>query len=1189
MLLLCAAKLTADPTTAFQAEKVVHGWLKVDRRPLDTVLDGQISHVETFTDNEGEPIYYVVYLKPSGFVIVSADDLVEPIIGFAKGGTYDPSFDNPLGALVSRDLPCRITAARNLQSAIDERVQGKNLDFQQAASQISGLKAQKKWADFQDYADTIKEENVFRSGKSADYKSDAPGLPSISDVYVAPLVQSQWSQGSVCLDYCYDYYTPGPHYLCGCVATAMAQLMRFFEYPTDGIGIHTFIIKVDGTPQDANTRGGDGEGGPYNWDQMMLVPDCNITTIQRQAIGALCYDAGVSAHTVYNAGGSGSTPLDAKNALINTFLYSNAVNGTVYSVGTNLNEMINPNLDTGYPVFLAISCPTDGHAILTDGYGFDSSALYHHLKMGWSSWYDVWYNLPNMAECYAIFGCIYNIFTAGSGEIISGRVTDSSTGAPIRGVMVTAQGPGGPYIDVTDDRGIYALAKVSSGSSFTVSASKNGWNISDPIEVTTGISTDNTYISGNVWGVNFQGTLNQPFIQLSAEEFEFSVIVGDTESNPQTLFISNIGTGTLNWVINYDCNWLEVAPDAGSSTGEIDEVILNVTNLTPGSHNCELTVSDPCAANSPRTIWVNLLVGDMLLVPSQYPNIQAAIDDARDVDMVVVATGIYTGEGNRDLDFKGKSITVRSESGPELAIIDCQNSGRGFGFHNGEDSNSVVEGFTVTNGSVSSSDTFYGNGGGIYCEESSPTIANCIFSANWAENSGGGMYNTLNSCPMLTNCIFKGNTTYNGPGGGMCNREGSSPTIDNCMFQGNSGHKGAAIYNWNNACPMLTNCTFSGNSAAEDGGGMYNFNDSSPTLINCVFSENLTICDGGGIYNVDNANPTLMTNCTFSGNSADDNGGGMYNNESSPTLTNCTFSQNSAGDLGGGIYNYRADTILTNCAFSRNSAGARGGGIYSRRVQSTLINCIMWADSAAQGDEIYLAFYSDTRPTIVTVSYSDIEGGYAGAYVETGCTLNWDDGNNLDVDPCFADLCNGDYHLKSHAGRWYPSIYTAMDPTGDSFIDLSDFAAFANYWQQVGESVPADFDNSGTVDLSDLNLLLDNYLADYPTGEWVTDDVTSPCIDAGEPNSDWTEELWPHGERINMGAYGGTAQASMSLSTAGNKADLDRDGDVDGDDLALLVGMWLVEEVLLSEDINRNGSVNFSDFTEFAGQWRWEE
>ncbi len=77
------------------------------------------------------------------------------------------------------------------------------------------------------------------------------------------------------------------------------------------------------------------------------------------------------------------------------------------------------------------------------------------------------------------------------------------------------------------------------------------------------------------------------------------------------------------------------------------------------------------------------------LVPAEYPTIQSAIDDCNDGDEVVIATGTYTGEGNRDISFHGKAITVRSENGPENCIIDCQQLGRGFYFHNGEDANSI--------------------------------------------------------------------------------------------------------------------------------------------------------------------------------------------------------------------------------------------------------------------------------------------------------------------------------------------------------------------------------------------------------------------------------------------------------------------------------------------------------------------
>ncbi|MHC4568751.1 MAG: hypothetical protein ACYTE3_23695, partial [Planctomycetota bacterium] len=90
-------------------------------------------------------------------------------------------------------------------------------------------------------------------------------------------------------------------------------------------------------------------------------------------------------------------------------------------------------------------------------------------------------------------------------------------------------------------------------------------------------------------------------------------------------------------------------------------------------------------------------------------------------------------------------------------------------------------------------------------------------------------------------------------------------------------------------------------------------------------------------------------------------------------------------------------------------------------------------------------------------TYSNVQGG-------------WSDEGNIDVDALFADPANGDYHLKSQAGRWCPQ-----------------------------------------------------------TQEWIADDETSPCIDAGDPDSDLHAESSPNGGRINMGAYGGTSQASKSF------------------------------------------------------------
>ena len=215
-----------------------------------------------------------------------------------------------------------------------------------------------------------------------------------------------------------------------------------------------------------------------------------------------------------------------------------------------------------------------------------------------------------------------------------------------------------------------------------MSASRSGYTFI-PQRVTTGDP-------GNIWGVNFQGVSgSHPVIWMNEEEFEFTKVRGGADPEPQILSIWNSGFGALNWEITYDCNWLALEPNSGSSTGETDEVSLTITDLTPGSYNCELTISAPGALNSPKTIQINLLIGGSLhLVPSQYPTIQAAIDASLDIygDVVIVEPNIYTGSGNCDINFNGKPITVRSIDPNDsdvvaATIIDC--NGTEMHSHNG--------------------------------------------------------------------------------------------------------------------------------------------------------------------------------------------------------------------------------------------------------------------------------------------------------------------------------------------------------------------------------------------------------------------------------------------------------------------------------------------------------------------------
>jgi hypothetical protein len=255
-----------------------------------------------------------------------------------------------------------------------------------------------------------------------------------------------------------------------------------------------------------------------------------------------------------------------------------------------------------------------------------------------------------------------------------------------------------------------------------------------------------------------------------------------------------------------------------------------------------------------------------------YCSIQTAIDNAVYGDEILVADGTYTGDGNREIDFLGKRITLRSVNGPDVCIIDCQQLGRAFCFHSGETAESVLEGFTIING-YAEGDYPQCGGGAIQCQNASPTIAECIFRDCVARSDGGAIHNYVDGGPTVTNCEFDGNSAPFG--GAMCNEGDRDVTITSCKFTGNSGGFGGALSNWGESYATVVNCTFTANTASY----------------------------GGGMYNAVSSNPTV-TGCTFSGNSAGfGGGGGMYNSSSTPTVTNCIFWGDVPYPFGGSAAN----------------------------------------------------------------------------------------------------------------------------------------------------------------------------------------------------------------------------------------------------------------------------------------------
>lgn len=178
-----------------------------------------------------------------------------------------------------------------------------------------------------------------------------------------------------------------------------------------------------------------------------------------------------------------------------------------------------------------------------------------------------------------------------------------------------------------------------------------------------------------------------------------------------------------------------------------------------------------------------------LHVPGDHGTIQEAIDASGNGDVIIVADDTYTGANNKNLDFGGRAITVKSENGPDACIIDCEGSERGFYFHSGEDTDSIVDGFTIQHGDCRTYVDGHRYGAGVLCVASSPTIIGCVIKQNVAWG-GGGMYNTLYAHPEVINCIFVENVAdesgCDGDAGGMLNGN-ASPTVVNCLFIRNRG------------------------------------------------------------------------------------------------------------------------------------------------------------------------------------------------------------------------------------------------------------------------------------------------------------------------------------------------------------------------------------------------------------------
>jgi hypothetical protein len=347
----------------------------------------------------------------------------------------------------------------------------------------------------------------------------------------------------------------------------------------------------------------------------------------------------------------------------------------------------------------------------------------------------------------------------------------------------------------------------------------------------------------------------------------------------------------------------------------------------------------------------------LLLVPTQYSTIQAAIAAAVPGDTVEVAPGTYVER----IDFLGKAIVVRSAQGAAATIIDGALAGTVVTFANGETAASELRGFTIQNGRASV-------GGGIRCATASPTIAECVITGNTTtpytgttvSGRGAGIF-LFQSNAYLTSCVVSGNVsapndvvTDGGAGGGLCLVGGGSLLIEDCTFSSNvaapggtagnfSGGPGGAIATLGSTGTTTTltvrrthfvqnasgaDTPLSASPAAGVGsgdGGALHVRDTVATFEDCVFSGNLT---------PPGTNRPLTS--TLVGDAG--HGGAIAGVRGSLTLQRCDFLGNTtghggtgftggSGGAGGAVHTYFTDIVIDRCRYIGNVAGDGAQGV----------------------------------------------------------------------------------------------------------------------------------------------------------------------------------------------------------------------------------------------------------------------
>ncbi|MBO7647745.1 MAG: C10 family peptidase [Bacteroidales bacterium] len=416
---------SSAPVDSVALKQVVRNFYmtRVGNRAASANLSPQLVYTgKALAPQSGDSIAcYQIYNIGNGFVIISTDDRTNPILGYSTEGCLD---------------------IRKIPIQLQELLQG-------YASELQVLLAQPAHTD----AETAAKWRALASGSTVPTRHEG-------HVIVSPLVQTRWNQDAPYNALCpADTSGPGGHTFTGCVATAMAQIIRYWQFPPHGLGSHSYVADFASAGYgNYGTQTVDFWSATYDYS---LMPD-SVTTGspvgQINEVAKLMYHCGVSVDMEYGAFSSGAITSQAASALNTFFGYSGCyARNKSQHTSTNWLYTIKNHLDGNRPVIYHGNGPQGGHAFVCDGYTDDD---YFHFNFGWSGQGDGYYTLTAICPASHNFnqghGAIFGIdasnpiirasadalsFFVEGGEFSAGERVSVITNALTAPLTVTVTGP----------------------------------------------------------------------------------------------------------------------------------------------------------------------------------------------------------------------------------------------------------------------------------------------------------------------------------------------------------------------------------------------------------------------------------------------------------------------------------------------------------------------------------------------------------------------------------------------------------------------------------------------------------------------------------------------------------------------------------------------------------------------------